>query len=263
MSMLTFHSPLMKDKPISVVIICKDAVRTITKAIQSALLVSDDVVVVDSGSTDGTIEIITNTSAKLVEIDWQGYGYAKNKGNAIALHQWIVSLDADEWIDNTLAESILKADLGNSDTLFSMRRLNYLGSKPVYYGEWRNDIVIRMFNKQNALWDATAVHEELVIKRNGATIRLKGILHHYTSPGIAEYKLKLKKYAALMAEKNYNKGRKAYWYKIYLSPVVNFLQNYIVKAGFLNGKEGLEIALANASYTSQKYKILKALDHTG
>jgi hypothetical protein len=174
------------------------------------------------------------------------------------LHNWIFSLDADEWLDEKLIESIKKADLSNPDVLFTNERLNYLGLKPIRFGEWRNDIVLRLFNKQNAAWDVSPVHEELIIRNDGERVRLKGVLHHYTSPGIEVYKRKLEKYAALNAEKYFEKGKKAYWYKRYLSPALNFIQNYIFKAGFLDGKEGLQIAFAHAGYTFKKYHLLKA-----
>ncbi len=247
----------MKEVEISVVIICKNAGETIEKSLQSAFLVTNDVVVIDSGSTDGTIEIIAKTPARLKKINWTGFGDAKNTGNMIALHDWIFSLDADECIDDKLAESVKKADVRDVSTLFTLQRLSYLGNKPVRFGEWGNEIVLRLFNKQNAKWDTSAVHEELIIKNEGRRVRLEGILHHYTSGSIEEYKLKLKKYAALMSDKYYSKGKKAYWHKIYLSPVVNFIQNYIIKAGFLDGWEGIQIALAHAAYTYEKYKLLK------
>lgn len=247
----------MKEIEISVVIICKNAAETIEKTVQSAFLISSDVVVIDSGSTDRTIEIISKTSARLKKISWTGFGDAKNTGSILALHDWIFSLDADECIDDTLSRSVKEADLRDAFALFTLQRLSYLGSKPVHFGEWGHEIVLRLFNKQNAKWDTSAVHEELVIKNEGRRIRLKGTLHHYTSRSITDYKLKLKKYAALMADKNYNKGKKAYWYKIYLSPVVSFIQNYIFKTGFLDSREGLQIALAHAAYTYEKYKLLK------
>jgi glycosyltransferase involved in cell wall biosynthesis len=247
----------MKEIKISVVIICKDAARTMEKTLQSAFSVTDDVVVVDSGSTDGTIEIIAKIPARLTRINWNGYGDAKNTGNKMALHNWIFSLDADEWIDAQLVQSLKNSDLSDDNTVFTMQRLNYLGIKPIHYGEWSNDVVVRLFNKQNAEWDTTSVHEKLIIKNEGRTVRLKGVLHHYTSPCIKDYRLKLKKYAALMANKYYSKGKKAYWYKMFFAPVVNFIQNYIIKAGFLDGREGLQIALAHASYTFEKYKLLK------
>lgn len=247
----------MTGNKISVVIICKDAAGTIEKTIDSAFKVSDDVVVIDSGSTDGTIEIIDKTAAKLEQVKWNGYGDAKNAGNSIATHDWILSLDADEWIDEDLVESIKHVQLANENYLFTMYRLNYLGKKPIHYGEWRHDIVLRLFNKRNASWDISPVHEELLIKKPGQKVQLNGLLHHYTSPHIDIYKLKLRKYAELNAEKYYQKGKRAYWYKLYLSPLINFIQNYILKGGFLDGKEGWQIALAHAGYTYEKYRLLK------
>jgi glycosyltransferase involved in cell wall biosynthesis len=247
-----------KAKVISTVIICKNARSTIKEAIGSALLLTDDVVVIDSGSTDGTIELVAKTPAGLKQVTWNGYGNAKNVGNEIAENDWILSLDSDEYLDDKLIGSLKKADLANQQNVFTFLRLNYLGNKAVHYGAWGNDIVLRLFNRHNASWDTAPVHEELILKSTPNIIKLKGVLHHSTSPDIATYKAKLKKYAALNAEKYYEKNKKASLLKLYLSPVVNFLQNYILKRGFLDGKEGWQIALAHATYTYEKYKLLKA-----
>jgi glycosyltransferase involved in cell wall biosynthesis len=202
----------MSAENISVVIICKNAVDTITQTIASALRLTNDVVVVDSGSTDGTMETVINTSARLERIEWKGYGTAKNFGNRVAFHDWIFSLDSDEELDEQLIASIRQSSLHEA-TVFTMQRLNYLGGKPIYFGEWRNDIVLRLFNRNNAEWNTAPVHEELILKGPVKKVRLAGKLHHYTSPGIEDYKLKLNNYAKLNAEKYYQRGKKPHWYK--------------------------------------------------
>ncbi len=120
-------------------------------------------------------------------------------------------------------------------------------------------MVIRLFNKKNIRWDIAEVHEKLISDMPLTKRRLLGLIHHYTSPDIETYKAKLNKYALLAAEKYHRSGKKAFWYKIYLSPVFNFLQNYIFKGGFLDGKEGLQIALAHLSYNYKKYRFLKSM----
>ena len=242
---------------ISVVIICKNAVSTIQKAIDTSLLVSDDVVIVDSGSTDGTIEKVKATRAVLKQIQWTGYGNAKNLGNDSAVHDWILSLDADEFIDYKLVDSLKGASLSHETTVYSFRRLNYLGSKPVKYGEWGNDIVVRLFNRHHARWDVSALHEKLVRKGEGENLRLPGVLHHFTSPDIETYKLKLARYALLSSEKHFNNGKKVSWLKMFLSPLSNFVVNYILKGGFLSGESGLQISLAHFHYSFEKYRLLR------
>lgn len=248
---------------ISVVIICKNVESTIAKAIGSALAITDDVVVADTGSTDSTVEIIKETKAKLYQFDWIGYGASKNKANLLAKNDWIFSLDADEVIDETLAESLRKVDLEDETVTGVVKRLSYIGPKPIRHGEWGNDKVVRLFNRKNAEWDVSPVHERLIQKRVGKAVTLRGVIHHFTAETVLSQKLKMEKYARLMAEKYFDKGKEAAWYKPYLSPAVSFLVNYLGKAGFLDGKEGFQLALANAWYTSRKYELLKQRQSKG
>lgn len=248
----------MQKEKTSVVIICKNSARTIERTIGSALALTSDVIVADTGSTDGTIEKITSTSARLAQLEWNGYGITKNTANTLAANDWILSLDADEYIDGKLITSIREAELRNNNIVCTMKRLNYLGEKPIHFGEWGHDIVTRLFNRTNAVWDVSPVHESLVTTGPAVKVHLQGTLHHFTSPNIQIYKLKLEKYAQLMAEKYHEKGEKAYWYKLYLSPVANFMQNYIFKGGFLDGKEGFQIARVHSWYSYRKYALLKS-----
>lgn len=253
----------MANDKISVVIICRNAVLTIEKVIAGSLSVSDDVLVIDSGSTDGTLEKVKATAARLITTEWMGYGATKNYGNTLASHDWIMSLDADEYIDAALADSILKADLTNNTTSYKMKRINYLGSHAIRFGEWGkgSGLVHRLFNRNNTGWDTSPVHEKLLFTTEGAVVTLSGALHHYTSPDIATYQQKLDRYAALMAEKYRAKGKKASVIKIIFSPAFNFVQNYLFKGGFLDGKDGWAIARAHARYTYLKYQLLQQKQH--
>ncbi len=249
----------MQKNTISVVIICKNAVSTIEKAIRSALTITDDVVVADSGSTDGTIEKIALSPARLVQTEWKGYGNAKNFANTVASNDWILSLDADEYIDEKAIQAIQKLTLTESNVVCTIKRLNYIGKKPIHFGEWSNDIVTRLFNRTNAVWDVSPVHERLITVVPAIKLHLPGTIHHYTSPDIATYRSKLERYAVLMAEKYNSSGKKAYWHKIYLAPVVSFIHNYVLRGGFLDGKEGFQIAMAHSWYVHKKYVLLKVM----
>jgi glycosyltransferase involved in cell wall biosynthesis len=246
---------------LSVVIICRNAALTIEKVIQGALSVSNDVVVIDSGSTDGTTDKIRRTGVRLVETTWRGYGATKNYGNALAVNDWILSLDADEYIDDILAESIHKADFSDETVSYRMKRINYLGSHPIRFGEWGkgSGFVHRIFNRINVAWDDSPVHENLVFRKAGPVKNLAGTLHHYTSPDIASYQQKLYSYAELMADKYRLKGKKASIFSLLLSPAFNFIKSYLVKGGFLDGRDGWTIARANARYTFRKYQLLRKI----
>lgn len=247
-------------QPISVVIISLNAAATIQKTIRSAQLLTGDVVVVDSGSTDGTLELVRGAGGRLVEMGWQGYGANKNRGNSEARHDWILSLDSDEELSPELVTSLNQLDLANPNTVYRLKRLNYLNGQPVFHGEWSNDWTTRLFNRNAVRWDETPVHENLLLPPGVMVEKVKGWLHHYTAPNIEVYQQKLDKYADLAALKYRDSGKHASTYKMYLSPVFAFVKHYLVRGGWRDKKAGWQIAIAHAGYTFRKYKQLRLLE---
>jgi len=245
------------NKHISVVIICKNAEATISKAIHSSLALTDDVIVVDSGSTDHTLSLIQQTSAKLVQSEWLGYGATKNLGNDHARNEWILSLDADEYIDDTFIQSLSAISLSNDSVIYSVKRLNYLGAHVVKYGEWGHGYILRVFNKRKVQWDLAPVHEELIQDNVAKVERLNGAIYHFTAENIQVYKEKMDRYARLMAKKYAARNKPSSAAKRIFSPAFNFIQNYIFRFGFLDGAAGLQVALAHAEYTRKKYQYLQ------
>lgn len=244
--------------PVSVVIICLDAADTIEKVVEAALLLTDDVIVLDTGSTDDTLNKIP-PGAKLINSKWMGFGATKNEGAKLVKYSWVFSLDSDEVISKELNESIHSLNFSNSNTIYLMKRINYFGDQPILYGEWKNDWVKRIFHKDVALWDLSPVHEKLCFDKKIQTKKLKGILHHYTTTGFEAYYKKLDAYSNLMAERNFIKGKKSSSLKIYLAPAFNFIKNYIFNLGILDKSAGWHIAKAHALYTYMKYKKLHQL----
>ncbi|RXK80943.1 glycosyltransferase family 2 protein [Filimonas effusa] len=248
----------MKNVSVSVVIICKNSAQTIGKAVKSCQPLTDDIIVVDSGSTDGTLNIVRSHNAVLIETPWLGYGDTKNLGNKQAKYDWILSLDSDEYIDNTLIESLKQTDLSDPTVIYTIKRISYLGDKAVKHGEWGRGVIRRVFNSRKACWDNSPVHEEIRCEGETREIQLKGAIHHFTSPDIHTYRSKLDRYARLSAEKYAGKKKPSHLFKRFFSPVFNFVQNYIFRAGFLDGKTGLDIARAHAWYTRRKYELLRS-----
>lgn len=249
--------------PLSVVIICKNAAATVPRTIRSARQVSDDIVVVDSGSTDGTQGLVKTAGARLIQSEWLGYGGTKNLGNREARHDWILSLDADEALSEELAASIRAIDWSNTNAVYTIKRLNYFGAQPIRFGEWRNDWVDRLFHRNVVQWDAAPVHENLIIPKSADIIKLKGVLHHYTASSIEAYTKKLDQYAQLMAERYYARGKYSSALKIYGAPVFSFVKYFVFQLGLLDRKSGWEIARAHALYTYKKYKELRRLNKQG
>lgn len=244
---------------LSVVIVCKNEAGIIGQTLQSLQGLTDDIVVYDSGSTDETAAIARRFPVKVQEGVWGGFGITKNMAVALARHDWILSLDADEAIDEELKKSLLTSSFDDERMVYEIKFKNFLRNKWLRYGEWGGDKHIRLFNRKQVNWDDAAVHEKLVLPDGIKTGRLKGHILHYTATDLEKYKCKLVKYAELNAKKYYGQGKKAGLFKKYAAAFFSFVQNYIFRAGFLDGKAGYQCAVLMAGYTFTKYKKLEII----
>jgi glycosyltransferase involved in cell wall biosynthesis len=245
---------------ISIVIACKNEAAIIASTLQSLQGVSDDIVVYDNGSTDGTQQIIKQfTNVRLEEGVFEGFGKTKNKANALTKHDWILSLDADEAIDEELKQSLLVLQPESGKTVYDISFKSFLGDKCIKYGEWGGDHHIRLFNKKIVAWNDAPVHEELVFPTDVEVKKIKGYVLHKTMEDMKDYASKMAGYAMLNAEKYFRQGKKASWFKLRLSPGFTFFHYYILKLGFLDGHEGYVCAKMTAYYTFLKYARLKEL----
>lgn len=241
---------------ISVVIITRNEAHVISNTLQSLQPVINDVVIVDSGSTDNTVQLCKQFGATVIETNWAGYGINKNKGIAAAKNNWILSLDADESIDEELKLSLQQLSLQDEDEVFNIRFKNFFCNKWIRFGEWGFDKHIRLFNRHNVQWNNAAVHENLVFPEGVKITMLKGNILHHTVHNRQEYKDKMAGYARMNAKKYFESGKKPSFFKQYFSPVFAFVQHYIFRLGFLDGKEGFIIARTTAWYTFMKYHYL-------
>ena len=124
---------------LSVVIVCKNGAKVIGETIKSFTGLTDDILIYDNGSTDGTQDIVKQSNARLIEGNWEGFGKTKNKANALGKYDWILSLDADEAIDEELKKNLLKEELTDEKKVFEFKFKNFLGNKWLRFGEWGND----------------------------------------------------------------------------------------------------------------------------
>jgi glycosyltransferase involved in cell wall biosynthesis len=188
-----------------------------------------------------------------------GFGKTKNKANAFAKHDWILSLDADEAIDEDLKQSLLAFNQTDENTVYDISFKSFLGATALKHGEWGGDHHIRLFNKQRVQWDEAPVHEELILPEGTVIKKIKGCVLHYTMADMQDYVCKMGRYAMLNAEKYFRQGKKATWWKLRLSPGFTFFHYYILKLGFLDGHAGYICAKMTAYYTFLKYARLKEL----
>jgi len=248
-------------KKLSVVIITFNEAHRIKRCIDSVSEVADEIVVVDSFSTDDTITIAKSLGANVIEHVFKGYGESKNLANSNATNDWILSMDADEVLDKRLVKSILNLKQNfNNNAVYEFRRLNNYCGKWIRFGAWRSDDKIRIFNKKYVKWNLAEVHENLVIPPNFETKKLKGNLLHYSYSSTQSHLNKINKYSTLGAEEAFKKGKKASFIKIYFSPLFRFVRDYLFLLGFLDGKEGFIIAWLTAKEVRLKYQYLRELN---
>ncbi|MDZ4793063.1 MAG: glycosyltransferase family 2 protein [Bacteroidota bacterium] len=242
---------------LSVIIVCKNEAAIIGATLESLQGLTDDIVVYDNGSTDGTPDIIRQYKATLHQGPWEGYGKTKQKTTTLAKYDWVLSLDADERMDTDLKAALLNLQLANKKIVYSLRRKNFLGTQAINYGEWGNDRQKRLFNRQEVNWDDAEVHEGLIIPEGVTVEKLDGCILHQTMVDIADYASKTVNYAVLGAEKYFRLGKRSGWVKIRLAPGFTFFKYFFIKLGFLDGHYGYVCARMSAHYTFLKYVLLK------
>lgn len=248
----------MKILPISVVIISKNEEANIARAIQSVLPVCNDVIVVDSGSTDKTIAIAKELGAQIIEHPWQGYSKQKNIGNAATKHAYIFSIDADEAFSPALREELIALfGLGQLKTMYRVNLINHYCGKPIKHGAWYPDWHYRLFDKTQLHWkENDDVHEGLSYDKQTSRGNFKEHLFHFTTQTDAYYLQKMEQYAQLFASKMRPKNKKGGLLKALSSAAFRFVKEYIFQRGFLDGQAGLKIAKAHFIYTYKKYMYL-------
>lgn len=244
--------------PVSVVIMAKNEAGIIGRTLGCIAGFTDDIVVIDNGSTDETAAICRQFGCRVIETAWLGYGPTKNIGIDAAKYDWILSLDADECPDKKLLGEIAGIDFSNTATAFDLQFKTYFGEKRIRFGEWGHDHHVRLVNRKHVRWSDDEVHEILLVPQDVTVQKLRGAVHHYTIAGAAELKAKFTRYTALNAQK-YHGNKRASVLKTWGSPAFSFLKNYIFKLGFLDGSEGFIIAKLSAYYTWLKYSRLKQL----
>jgi glycosyltransferase involved in cell wall biosynthesis len=246
--------------PLAVIIITKNEERNIGRALDSVRNIADEVIVVDSHSTDRTKTICEEKGARFVSADWQGYSATKNFADSLARYAYIFSLDADEAVDATLEKAILEQKTKGFSGVYTVnRKTNYCG-KWIHHSGWYPDKKIRIFPKDKTKWAGEFVHEELAFSEALTNTELGGHLEHYSYYDADDHRARADKYSLLTAQKMAAKGKKAGLLKPYLSAIGRFVSMYLLKLGFLDGKMGFRIARISAASNILKYKELRRLN---
>jgi glycosyltransferase involved in cell wall biosynthesis len=232
----------MRNK-LSVVIISKNEEEFIADAVKSALF-ADEVLVLDSGSTDSTCTIAQQLGAKVMHQDWLGFGAQKNKVVELAKNDWVFVLDSDERITAKLQSEILSTLQEPTADGYHTARLNKFFGKNIRHCGLYPDYSIRLFNKEKGKFNDVTVHES--VQMNGDTGKLKNHMIHLAFDTVEEFSNKQKKYAELSQKKKN-------LIKAFISPIWTFVKIYIFRLGFVEGWHGFIIAKVYAKYTFWKY----------
>lgn len=239
---------------LSVVIITLNEERNIERCLQSVAW-ADEIVVVDSGSTDATLDICGRFGCKIVRTPWLGFGRTKQAAVDAASFDWIFSIDADEQVTPELAQRLLA--IAASPAEFQGYRINrrsfYLG-KLIRHSGWTHDYPLRFFNRQFGRFNDKPVHEGIELR--GKVGEIEQVLLHYTFPTLASHIAKIERYAALGALEKVEKGRTSSVGRAVLRGAMEFLRIYFLKAGFLDGSHGMILAVNSAFAAYMKYLML-------
>lgn len=245
---------------LSAVIITLNEERNIGRCIRSLQSLSDEIIVLDAFSTDNTIQICQELGVRVEQRSWKGYADSKNYLNALASHEYIFSIDADEAVDEPLRKAIMREKENGFQGVYSVSRMtNYLG-KWIRHSGWYPDVKTRIFPKEGSKWEGAHVHETLSFSEELKTTLLAGHLEHYSYYSFEDHRMRADKYSLLTAKKHFEAGKKASFIKPYLSAVGRFVGMYFFKKGFLDGAMGFQIAKISALSNVLKYKELRRLN---
>ncbi len=241
-------------KRISAVLITYNEADKIQRALGSLQAVSDEIVVVDSDSTDATVEFCSRYTNRILTKSWQGYRDQKQFATDQASHEWVLSLDADEALSPQLVEEILqwKEQDNNFEGYYLPRKTFFMG-RWIEHTTWYPDWQLRLFRKSRGRWEGGRVHESFRV--TGPTARFKGQIYHHTYASFSEYLEQLERFSSLAARDRFDEGQRAQWVHLLCHPPAIFLKNYLLRLGFLDGKPGLAVSILAA--VSSLFKDLK------
>ena len=242
-------------KKISAAVIARDEEKKIKRALESLSGIADEIIIVDSGSVDKTLEICTEFGARIISNEWQGYRDQKQVATDLTEFEWVLSLDADEEISTPLREEILKWKETPEDGIagFMLPRMTRLMGTWIKHTTWYPDWQLRLFRKTKGKWTGLNIHESF--STEGKTAKMSGHILHYTYSSVSEYLVQLEKFSTLAAEDYLARGRQFGIFRLILSPPAVFIKNFFLKAGFLDGRAGFVVSILSA--VSTFFKLLK------
>lgn len=245
----------MKSK-ISVFVISKNEEKRIGRCLESVTW-ADEIILLDSGSTDGTLDIAKKFTDKIyVNADWKGFGPQKRLAESYSSNDWVLALDADEVVSDALRDEIIAAvSTADEKTVFRLNRLTYFCGKFINHSGWHPDRIVRLYNKKHYHYNDAFVHEAVSCE-NASKVNLKNKLLHYQTLSLDDYINKRNNYAKAWAESQFAKGRKTNVVEILIRSFFAFFRHYVIRLGVLDGYHGILISVIQMQYTFNKYNFL-------
>ncbi|MBI9072008.1 MAG: glycosyltransferase family 2 protein [Melioribacteraceae bacterium] len=245
-------------KNLSAVIITKNEETNIGRCLESIKDLVSEIVIVDSNSTDKTIEICKSYGCNISQIEWKGFGLAKKFAVDSASSDWVFSIDADEEVTPELAREI-EVVMGNPKyNIYKIKRNSFFLGKKIKHCGWDNDYPKRLFNRKFGNFNYAIVHETIII--NGERGTIEAPLNHFSYPTIKLHMEKMNLYSELGAEEYFNEGRKTTLISALLNGLFKFIKMYFIKLGFLDGVHGFILSVNSAYGIFLKY--IKLWDKT-
>lgn len=251
---------------LSVTIITYNEEKNIERCLQSVMPVADEIVVVDSLSSDATESICQRYNVRFIKEKFRGHIQQKNYATELTENDFVLSLDADEELTPELTTSILavKNSLAKKGDLtfdaYEFNRLNNYCGKFIHHGGWYPDTKIRLWNKTLGKWGGENPHDTVIMDKSTSIKKLSGDLRHYTYRTLGEHLLQINKFSDIAAYEAFKKNKKAITLiHLVLNPFFVFLKSYFLRLGFLDGAAGFQLAISGAYYRFLKYAKLKQL----
>ncbi len=242
---------------LSVTVIAQNQEANIVPCLESARF-ADEIVLVDTGSTDRTVELARDYTDRIFTTEWRGYGATKNYALDQAQGDWIFSLDTDERVPEALRDEILQVVHNNGPLAgYRVPRKNYFCGRWVRRAGWYPDLTLRLFRRDQGRFWEREVHEEVLV--DGPVGELKNPLEHYSYNSVSEYVARMDRYALLAAKELIKAGRRPFAGELLWRPLSTFINRYFIRLGLLEGLTGYTLAVLSSMYTFLKYYYLRQL----
>lgn len=240
---------------LSVTMIVKNEAQDLAKCLETVQGWVNEIIVLDSGSSDETVQIAESFGAKVyVNSDWQGFGKQRRLAQQYVTSDYVLWLDADERVTPELKQSILQAvEKDDKNTVYQVSRLSEVFGKQIRHSGWYPDYVVRLYRTDFAQYGEELVHEKVHYPKHATVKKLSGDLLHFTYKDIHHYLVKSASYAKAWAVQRANAGKKASLLDGVTHAIGCFVKMYLLKAGFLDGKQGFLLAILSAHSTFVKY----------